>query len=418
MNDNRDTPEYGERLPRDQFPGNDEVQGTHTDSTDSVEADEALGVSPSIPTDVGHDSGLETGEVDEFDTETIEEILGQTDQAVQLPSLFDKFNRFTSMYAHKYNTEINDDAQLTFVDDVLRGLRGKTDTEFSSEEQQLVEDVKFLEQFTFGKVYTYVYTPSEIHELCESLQVLREPIRPNFGSLEENILIVLQGQKYARFDKSLVEVARRADNDSELRSGMQWRTLKSRASEATGRLDRTLLKSEDSTEYKIKIKEQGKEYKNKPDITEAYQFTADYFACNVLASRAVSTEMSNQEAFVANCSLIDEYMAENAELIDNIPSDFLLEIRIGSRRQVRKVNPKEHLNRLVSIMHEKLTAKPGLSGLKKSYLENTSGALKFQYMIAHITNNINEQLDPELSGQAITHVDEDLTEAVSEVTHY
>lgn len=342
----------------------------------------------------------------DFSSVDIEDLLGDKEEAIQLPSLFDQISRFTSSHEHKYNP--------VTVYDRLQDLDDRPSEELSEEDLQLISDIEYLEGFSYSKVYKYVYTPKEINILCNDLRRIREEgarSRPDFGGLEGDILAVLRGSRehYFKNNLSLQGNLERAERDAPGRRGMQWSTLRDRARQASESMRvSSLEKSEETKEYIIPLRDPdaiGSEHDR--DLSRLYQFVTDWFAHNVIISRKLNAKQKNLAAFEGNAEIINDYVEDNGDLIDSLPDDFRITIKVGRARQERKVKPADHLRYLVQRMNDKLNNDDVTSGLGASYKHNTDGALRLQYVIAHFIDDINKALVDE-AGDTVTVIEDEL----------
>lgn len=342
-------------------------------------------------------------DLDEFelDIEEIEDIIGDREPIIVLPSLMDRIERFTSVHDHKFG-------RTETVNDVLYGCRNASDEELTEKQRTLQQDIKIITEFSpSSNLYVHVYTPKEIHELAESLSLLRQKNRPDFDGVEADIIDVNMGRRaYVRHDQELAGVVRRASSTEDGRKGMQWTTLKNQAALASDRLGDSLEKSEERSEYRFRMIDPDLPAGDRKNLAVVYQFVADHFAYNVLLQRSIRHNNANQQAFVTNCSIIRDYMIEVADLIESIPGSMRMAIQVGRKNQVRKIHPKVQMRTLLASMEARLENGDKGSGMNKGYKHDTSAALNLQYRIAHFVDDINKFLSGEADGE-VTVIDDD-----------
>lgn len=293
-----------------------------------------------------------------------------------IPSLLSQLDHITSTHEHKYNLDNTvgrraEEAQA--VDPEQR----------TPEQQQLLEDIATLSQFTTSEAYRDVYSPAELRELIAKLQLFSQKNRPDFNEVEDKILGLLEDKaRVEHEDRSdrLVGVVKRADRGTQNRKGMQWDTLKDFAKEASGFIQERMTdrSSVEMRSYFVAVRDpQPRTY---PDLTEVYQVVADMHALDVIAQRSIRVDSACQETFVKNCQVVNEWYLGASQILSGLPDD----------PQVRRLSSQ--LREMVETMNIRLEGKEN-SGFNKDYRLNPVGAINLQKKIGHIVEKLKAQID-------------------------
>jgi hypothetical protein len=293
-----------------------------------------------------------------------------------IPSLLPLLDRITSMHEHKYNTSIT-------VGKKEEEARAIAKEDRSPEQQQLLDDIETLRDFSRDSSYKNVYTPSELHELVVKLRLLSQKNRPDFNEVEDKILRLMEDKERVMGEGRSLRVdgaSRRADSSRSNRRGMQWETLRSFAREASSHLRGNLYGTQATEMQRYLIQMRDPIYTTYPDLTEVYQVVADIHALDIIGKRSLSVQNARQETFVANCETVNTWYEEVKEQLQLLPED----------PDIRKLRFK--IVDMIETMNKRLEGKEK-SGFNKDYRLDSAGAINLQKRIGYTVEELKDYLN-------------------------
>lgn len=311
-----------------------------------------------------------------------------------LPSLLDRLEHSHTVHTHKYD-------ESDCVRDALKLVEQKEPQDRTPADEVLITDIDTIAKFA-GRAgyYQFIYTPEEIHTIAVTLRTLEKKNRPDFDGIEDDLIDVnsalLRGdpRKYGEEAVRIKGIIARAANSGPKRRGMTFETMVRVASTANTILSDTLDASEERREYIIPV--QDPEKSTGVDLSAVYQFVVNYNAYQILLKRSAAAGSLNRAVFENNCTIIDDYMTQVADVLDGIPTDIVIEQGVKSsfsgRGSVRKHRPADYLRRLQSVMHERLANGATGQGNTKGYKVDSMAAYRLQRLIGHTVEAVNEKL--------------------------
>lgn len=293
-----------------------------------------------------------------------------------IPGLLAQLDHITSSHLHKYNLDNTVGKREQEAQSAEPGQR-------TPEQQQLLEDIAVLAQFTSSEAYKNVFSPDELHQLVAKLQLLSQKNRPDFNEVEDRILGLLDEKARIECEEKsdrLVGVEKRADKDSSIRRGMQWGTLNDFASEALSVIWLQMMHrfSIERGHYFIPVQDPQPE-KN-PDLTPVYQLVADMHALDIMGQRSKRVDSDRQEIFVSNCRVVNEWYAEFSQIMCSLPDD----------PQIRRLS--RELREMIKTMNVRLEDNQ-LTGFNKDYKLDPAGAISLQKKIGHTVEQLKAAID-------------------------
>ena len=339
--------------------------------------------------------------------QTVEVVYGPyAELAAAIPSLIDRLELPASKHIHVYGDI--ETAQETLNNAIVlpRERRSELDNNLlkavyvlQSRYLKNPQDLRFLE----------VYEARDIIALAQQLRSFHRKHRPDFNDLEGQILaaaatrIPLRGGRYIPSD--LEGAIGRMTEDASGRSGMTWINLITQANRACDTLRYRItaggVKNEYLKDYAIEVVDRSA---TEPDISWIYQFIADSFAHSVIAKRTDSSQAASKERFMRNCAVINSWLVECQEQLEQLPGHFRLKRgqNIGKRRNYRysKRTPLyENVTAQTSIMssirdimvRRDGNGDPGTPRLKPLNFDPT-GALRHQLLLGHKIENLKTEL--------------------------
>lgn len=286
----------------------------------------------------------------------------------KIPDLFPQLEHIASSNIHLYNPEITAEA-------VLRESEESTDDEQTEVIQQLKADLTFLEKYC-SDLNLSVYTPAEIHQLAERFRTYSLKIRSDFDEIEAELLSLLSRSDFDQREDHirLLEGAReRFEKETANRKGMTWETMETFCAYGIDKIKNGLPQSLEVSAYFFTAKDpESFRIKN---LSVIYQFIANVFVKDVIGERSASNVNDvRKEAFVKNCEIINAWYEENKETIELLP-------------QALKIKG------LIDTMNRRLTSNDR-GGEYRSYQYGPVGAIKLQYVLAHIIRELRQRVEP------------------------
>lgn len=293
----------------------------------------------------------------------------------EIPSLLPQLERIESAHSHLYS-----DSKSVYVK--AKSAEQTPSEERTVEQKQVLEDVETMRTFApYSSSYEDVYTSDELHSLTSELALLSQKNRPDFNGVESRILDVMISElrrgEAEVVPQKLLGIVKRAENNTQGRRGMQWDTLIEMAKEAS-KIVRIRAKGH-TEDYFVSVKDP--EPKKYPDLSKVYQFVADIHALDIVGKRQSEVAAARQEAFVTNCSLINQWFERVAPVLDRLPRDFKVG-RFSATLEVRS---------MVESMNNRLNGSES-RGKDKDYRLDPAGAISLQKKIGHTIEAIKTQL--------------------------
>ena len=302
--------------------------------------------------------------------------LAELPSADDIPSLLPELAWITSANEHRYDESNTVYTKSSLAKKTPEGKR-------TYEQQSLLDDMDTIQAFApYSSSYEDVYTPKELHGLTTELRSLSSKNRPDFNGVEGKVLDVVIGAMRTTdlVPSSVREIAKRAEKSQDTRKGMQWDTLVKLASEASKIIRCKATKS--SSEYFVDVADPAP--KVTPDLSKVYQFVADAQALEVLGKRTSATQESRRDAFVSNCEVVNEWYAQVAPILANLPHDF----------KVGRFSAAWEVASMIETMNARLVGDEK-TGRKKDYRSDPAGAISLQKRIGHTVEAIKQKLSGE-----------------------
>lgn len=288
-----------------------------------------------------------------------------------IPNLSDRLDFITSIHWHKYHPEKTISEMVPAIKAVDRDQR-------TTEQQQVLLDCASLGSFTKSVAYVDVYSPEELHSLATNLRRFRQKNRPDFDGVEGDILDILASRR-GQLPANIEGAIKRAERNEDNRAGMQWANLNEFANAACHVLRDQLEQSAERESYIIRVRDPEPDVY--PELSSVYQFVADHHVFDILGERSKAASEDRQEAFRKNCQILNEWYAEAAPILNQVPRDIKLE-RFGAAYQI---------GRMVETMNNRLNGNES-RGRNKRYGLDPVGAINLQKRIGHSVEHVREQL--------------------------
>lgn len=321
-----------------------------------------------------------------------------------IPSLFERGVKGPdSLHEHKYD-------QSNTVWTHVSNAEDSPKSERTYQQVETLEDVKRLEAYApYTSGYMDVFTPDELHALVGKLDLLREKNRPDFNTIEAKIIDVVIRNKDS-LGGDIVGIARRAEQNTDSRRGMQWATLNKLAGAANDTLVMSMFKGDDRARYIVPIA-RDPDYdstdKKSVDLKAVFQFVATSHAFDMYGERSLGAREKRLQTFLANRDIITQWYEEAKPSIDQLPGDRdfadSLDNRVGYRRKPARSGIQFFMSKLMEAMEKRYEGSES-SGKFKSYKSDPAGAINLQLMIAHKVEAIREKL-----GAGIHPADQEIT---------
>lgn len=319
--------------------------------------------------------------------------------ADSIPSLSERLQKMNSMHIHLYDEIVTPRAAYQVAIE-------KEPADRTQEEQDLVRVVGLLQQRFLKNPnnlkFLEVYTTQDIFNLFKELNKFRKKDRPDFKDLEGRVCDLAGAKmRYRQPDLALDGVKERMESGKTGRRGMQWSTLKRISSQASDKIRSQFFanagvpgKEQHRQHYIIDIVDrQG----TQPELSEIYQFIADDFAYQELGRRMSGSSVKSRKAFIENCDIIKEWLAEIEGKLDQLPEGFRLEIteEHRRRRQTKALFEVQSPANLIKSTASDIEIRKKGNGTKprhKNYLLDPIGAINHQLRLGHIVEDIKLQL--------------------------
>lgn len=290
-----------------------------------------------------------------------------------IPSLLPQLDHITSMHEHKYNLDNTVGRKAQEAQVVEPENR-------TPEQQQLLEDIAILSQFTTSETYRNVYSPAELRSLVDKLKTLRELKQYKTLDFNNDFLDSLREQ-------ILNTVSPEWRRKREQLKRQDWTYLNKIAGEALNYLSHGQEKfSIEQLGYLLSVEDPDSDHR----LSNVYRFIATNHALDVIGQRSIRADRARQETFVANCQVVNDWYAEVSQSLSGLPDD----------PQVRRL--VYQLEEMVETMNIRLEGKQS-TGFNKDYRLNPAGAISLQKRIGYTV----EKLKARVSALVLGEVDED-----------
>lgn len=323
-----------------------------------------------------------------------------------IPSLFEAGVKGPdSMHVHKYDQSNTVWTHVSKAEDSPKSER-------TYQQVELLEDVKRLEAYApYTSGYMDVFTPEELHALVGKLDLLGEKNRPDFNAIEAKIIdVVIRNADSIGGD--IVGIAKRAEQNTDNRRGMQWATLTKLAGVANDVLVQSMFKGDDRSRYIVPIERDPNHDRNDKksiDLKNVFQFVSTSHAFDVYGERSSDTREKRLQTFVDNYDIITQWYAEAKSGIDQLPTDRdFADSLVGDddfrrRRTPARSGIQFSMTKLMQAMEKRYEGRESF-GKFKSYKSDPAGAINLQLMIAHKVEAIRKKL-----GAGIHPADQEIT---------
>ncbi|GEM_PF-4717016 len=334
----------------------------------------------------------------------VEQIPGPyAELANKIPNLTDRLEGPTSAHVHIYE-------KIETAQAVLDRAVAKPETERSEEEDNLCRAVFVLRRRFLMNAddlsFLEVYEAQDIFELTKRLNRFSRKNRPDFNQLEGQILdkaaaaIPLLDRGVSQDIRGAQE---RMERDEPGRTGMTWHSLAKHANRACDTMRaRFFAGGAKNTHLKNYVIEVGDHSPKKPDLSWVYQFVADDFAFDVLASRRSDQQVSAQERFMKNSGVIAAWLEEARDLLSELPEEFRLTRPLSARPGYRFQNAQaiyENVTArtgIMNVIHDLEIRREGTSNGRVARLKPMTldplGALNHQLRLGHMIDQLKSEL--------------------------
>ena len=325
------------------------------------------------------------------------------DLAKNIPDLASRLEGSESVHLHVYGS-------VETAADSLEKIENKPTDERTEEEVELwkavyVLRVRFLRNSNDLR-FLKVYEPADIITLAQNLHQFSKKDRPDFNDLEGRILDIAS-KPSSRRDRYVApdvkDAKKRAEEGAENRRGMTWQSLCRHANTASNMLEARLQAGGQSNlhlkDYKIDIVDKSDK---KPDLSWVYQFIANEFAIETLGKRQSVQQNTVKDRFISNCDVIDSWLEESKELLDQLPKDFKLKKKTRRQSSFKRQESQESYYSssagwLIQNMIDDIkirrdgTGDPKVARHKSMELDH-QGALNHQLRLGHLVTQLKEEL--------------------------
>jgi hypothetical protein len=287
-----------------------------------------------------------------------------------IPAVMDNLTRLSVHGDEAFIPDYNVADELEFINETPDGPH-------TPNQIQLLDDLKRLAQYSDTPVYELRFMkPGELHGLVQKLDLLSAKNRPDFDTVEAQLLDFFRNKSYSAGVSGQID---RADNDAPNRRGMTWDKMVSLANTANYQMRSRYRSSQMLSEYAITTRDP--QPATTPDLSAVYQFVTNIHAMEIYNTRAQEIALANIDAFEANCKIINEWHETTATTLNNLPTA----VKVG------RLSASWTINNLIETMNERLVSDQR-TGKLKAYTADPTGALSLQLRIAHSIDELREVL--------------------------